>query len=551
MPKAQVSHRLAPPQAPASDRLDSWKEIAAHLKRDVRTLFRWEAQEKLPVHRHLHNGRSTVYAYRSELDAWRASRQPNRSASQKRRAMLAVLPFTSLGADPEHAYFSDGMTEELIAQLARLSPDRLGVIARTSVMRLKGTTQRLMVIGEELGVDYVVEGSVRCASGRVRITAQLIRVGDESHVWAECYERDLSDILLLQNEIARVIAGEIQVTVTPEESRHLARARRVDSDAYEAYLKGRFHWYKLSREHFDIAFDYFQLALKKDPSYALAHVGAAYVWLSRGDCGMVPSKEALARAKESAMKAMQIDDSLAEVHEIMAGIKLHSEYNWHGAEQSYQRAIELDRNHADAHFFYSDLLFSTRRPLEAEAESACALKLDPLNFLFRCFHGWHLVYLGRYDEAIVQLAQTLQTEPNYPAARLGLWGAFYKKGEYADALREAQTFFHLLGDEALANILTLDGEEARSEYASAMERAAEALSARAEHQHVPALRVARLYAHAGKKEEALSWLERGYEQHEAPMVHLQVAWDWGCLREHPRFQALLRLVNFPTLAMQS
>src|SRR5262249_17929929 len=145
--------------------------------------------------------------------------------------------------------------------------------------------ERVMTIGEGLGVDYIVEGSVRCDSGRVRITAQLIQVSDESHVWAECYERDLSDILLLQNEIARGIAAEIQVTVTPEENRRLARTRRVDSDAYEAYLKGRFHWYKLSREHFDIAFDYFQIALKKDPSYALAHVGVAYVWLSRGDCG--------------------------------------------------------------------------------------------------------------------------------------------------------------------------------------------------------------------------------------------------------------------------
>lgn len=186
------------------------------------------------------------------------------------------------------------MTEELIAQLGRLSPDRLGVIARTSVMRFKGTIERVMTIGKELGVDHVVEGSVRCDSGRVRITAQLIQVSDESHVWAECYERDLSDILLLQNEIARAIAAEIQVTVTPEGGGRLARAGRVNSDAYEAYLRGRFHWYKLSREHLDIAFDYFQLALKKDPDYALAHAGVAYVWLSRGDCGMVPSREAMA-----------------------------------------------------------------------------------------------------------------------------------------------------------------------------------------------------------------------------------------------------------------
>src|SRR4030095_8966911 len=317
MAKAQVSPRFGPPHPPAPDRLDSWKEIAAHLNRNVRTLFRWEAYEQLPVYRHLHKGRSTVYAYRSELDAWRAGRQPQRFASPKQKVMLAVLPFVSLGADAEHAYFSDGMTEELIAQLGRLSPDRLGVIARTPVMRFKGTTERVMAIGRELGVEYVVEGSVRADSGRVRITAQLIQVRDESHVWAECYERDLSDVLLLQNEIARAIAGEIHVTVTPEEGRRLARARRVDSDAYEAYLKGRFHWYKLSREHFDIAFDYFQLALQKDQNYALAHAGVAYVWLSRGDCGMVPPREAMTRAKASAMKALELDGSLSEVHELL------------------------------------------------------------------------------------------------------------------------------------------------------------------------------------------------------------------------------------------
>lgn len=184
-------------------------------------------------------------------------------------------------------------------------------------MRFKGTIERVTTIGKELGVDYVVEGSVRCDSGRVRITAQLIQVSDESHVWAECYERDLSDVLLLQNEIARAIAAEIQVTVTPD-GRSLARARRVDSDAYSAYLRGRFHWYKLSREHLDIAFDYFQLALKKDPDYALAHAGVAYVWLSRGDCGMVPSPEAMARARASAMRALELDDGLAEVHELLA-----------------------------------------------------------------------------------------------------------------------------------------------------------------------------------------------------------------------------------------
>lgn len=533
----------------ARERLDSWKEIAAHLNRDIRTVHRWEAEEKLPVHRHLHKKRSTVYAFRSELDAWRANRNPHRAASTRRRVMLAVLPFTDVGGDPDHTYFSDGMTEELIAQLGRLAPDRLGVIARTSVMRFKGVDRPVTEIGEDLGVGYVVEGSVRCNSERVRITVQVIHVRDQSQLWAECYERDLSDVLLLQSDIARAIAREIDVTVTPGKNRRPARARRVDSDAYEAYLKGRFHWYKLSREHLDVALQYFELALERDPRYALAHAGVAYVWLSRADCGLVPSREAMAKAKAAALKAMELDDGLAEVHEIMAAIKLHSEWDWQGAEREYQRAIELDPNHGDGHFLYADLLISTRRPREALAEGARGLELDPLNFFFQCFRGWHLAYLRRYDEAIAQLTKTIETEPNYPAAHLGLWGALYKKGMYADALREAGRFFDVLGDHEIAEVLTRG--RLKHGYAGTMQRAAETLAARADHQHVPALRVARLYAHAGSTESALEWLERAHTQHEAPLVHLRVSWDWDDLREHPRFQALLRSINLPAEQTQA
>jgi TolB-like protein/Tfp pilus assembly protein PilF len=535
-----MSHRSDPVLYAARDRLDSWKEIAAHLERDIRTVHRWEAEEKLPVYRHLHKKRSTVYAYRSELDAWRRNRAPRRPGSPG-RVMIAVLPFTDVGGHPERAYFTDGMTEELIAQIGRLSPDRLAVIARTSVMKFKSTDRGVTEIGQELGVAYVIEGSVRCASDRVRITVQLIQVRDQSQVWAECYEGDLADVLLLQNDIARAIARAIHVAVAPGDNGRLARARRVDSNAYEAYLKGRFHWYKLSREHLDIALRYFELALEKDPRYALAHGGVAYVWLSRGDCGFVPPHEAMAKSRAAALRAIELDDGLAEVHEIIAAIKLHSEWDWEGAEREYQRAIQLDPNHGDGHFLYSDLLFSMGRPEEALAESARALELDPLNFFYQCFRGWHLAYLHRYDDAIAQLTKTIESEPNYPAAHLGLWGCFYKKGMCTAALREAGAFFELLGDHEVAEVLR--SARVETEYANRMQRAADMLAARAGHQHVPALRVARLYAHAGLTASALEWLDRAYAQHEAPLVHLRVSWDWDNLREQPGFQALLRSIN--------
>jgi serine/threonine-protein kinase len=257
----------------------------------------------------------------------------------------------------------------------------------------------------------------------------------------------------------------------------------------------------------------------------------------------------MAKAKAATLKALELDDALAEIHEIMAAVKLHSEWDWQGAEREYRLAIELDPNHGDSHFFYSDLLFSMGRTQEGMAESARALELDPLNFLFQCFRGWQLVYLRRYDEAIVQLTRTLATEPSYPAAHLGLWGAFFKKGMYAEALREAGTFFDLLGHKQIGEMLTRERIEAG--YASIMHRAAEMLAARAEHQHVPALRVARLFAHAGATETALEWLERAYTRHEAPLVHLRVSWDWDGLREHPRLQALMRSINLPAQRPQS
>jgi TolB-like protein/Tfp pilus assembly protein PilF len=543
MRKVDLSLERRSAEPAARDRLDSWKEIAVYLKRDIRTVHRWEAQEGLPVYRHLHKKQSTVYAYRPELDAWRSSRALRPGSSPDPRVMLAVLPFANLSGDPAQDYFSDGLTEEVLAQLGRLHPECLGVIARTSVMQYKGTPKPVDRIGEELNVDYVLEGSVRRAAERMRITAQLIAVRDQSHLWAECYDRDLEDVLLLQNEIACAIAREIHVAVTPEGTRRLARARRVNSAAYEAYLKGRFHWYKLSREHLDIALEYFQLAAEKDPNYALAHAGIAYVWLSRGDCGLMPPRQAFPKAKAAALKAVALDDTLTEVHELLGNVRRHFDWDWSGAERAFQQAIKLDPNYADGHFMYADFLISLGRSEEAMAEMKRALELDPLNFLFRCFRGWHSVYLHRYEDAIAQLGETLRTEPHYPAAHLGLWGAFYQKRMYDDALAAAQKFFELLGDNELAD--TLGRGYVKNGYTGAMQLAAETLERRSELTHIPAVRIARLYAHAEAHDHAVDWLEKAHEEREPPLVHLRVAWDWDSLRDHPRFQALLRRMSFP------
>jgi Tfp pilus assembly protein PilF len=265
---------------------------------------------------------------------------------------------------------------------------------------------------------------------------QLIEAATDTHLWAETYDRDLRDVLLLQSELARAIARQIQLAVTPEETRRLATARPVNPEAYEAYLKGRYHYHKLSKEHFDAAQEYFNLALHKDPNCALAHAGIAATWLARGDSGHLPPREAWLEGRTALLKAMELDDTLGEVHVTMANLKFCHEWDWEGAEAAFQRAIRLNPNDADAHGFYSDFLISMRRSDEWATEIDLALQLDPVNFFLQCFYGWHLVYLRRDDEAIAQLLKTLKKEPNFPSAHLGLWGSFYQKQMYEEALAQ-------------------------------------------------------------------------------------------------------------------
>jgi eukaryotic-like serine/threonine-protein kinase len=461
-----------------------------------------------------------------------------RAGRRKPIRSVAVLPLADYSGDPEQEYFADGMTEALIADLAKLGA--LRVISRTSAMRYKGTNKSLPEIAAELNVDAIVEGSVLRAGSRVRITAQLIHAATDSHLWAENYEREMQDVLILQSEVARAIAGEIDVAITSEDHRRLEAARKVHPEAYEACLKGRFHWYKLSRDHMTTAEEYFRLALERDPNCALAYAGLANVMLVRADIGVVTAGEAYAGAISAAMKALLLDDTVAEVHVILANCRFLGEWDWSGAEMEFVKSIRLNPNYADAHFFYGDFLISMRREDEARAEVESALRLDPYNTFIQNFLGWHLLYRRQYDEALAQLEKTVRVEPDFPAARMGLWGALCQMGKFDKALAAAKEFFTLIRDTEVANILAGTGE---SGYRDAMRRAAEVMASRST--HVPAVRVARLFAHAGDSRQALDWLEKAYERHETPLIHLAVAWDWDVLHAEPRFRDLLRRMRFP------
>ncbi len=473
---------------------------------------------------------------------WRAHRGGGQtSPADAQIQSLAVLPLVNLSGDPQQEYFAEGMTDAITTDLAKLHAVK--VISRTSAMRFKDAQKPLPEIAHALGVDGILEGSVQRSAGRVRVTVQLIRAPSDVHLWAEVYDRDARDVLSLQGEIAQAIAREIKVVLTPEESSYLSHAGTTNSDAYDDYLKGQSHWYRLSREHMDTALGYFEQALQKDPNYARAYVGIGNVWMIRADAGFILPTEGFPKAKAAVGTALRLDDKLAEAHMLLGNIVGPYDHDWTQEEVEFRRAIELNPNSADGHFFYADYLVSTKRESEWRREIQRTLELDPLNPFFQCFYGWHLVYLGRHDEAIAQLRKVLDANPEFSSAHLGLWGAYYKKGMRGEALDEARRFFAVLGDHEVEAALSR-GYAAR-DYARAMRLAAETLAERSRRSYVPAVRIARLYAHAGNKDDVVRWLEKAYDRRESPLSHLGVAWDWDFVRDDPRFRELVRRSCLP------
>lgn len=451
---------------------------------------------------------------------------------------IAVLPLANLSGDPQQDYLADGITDALITDLGQIRA--LLVVSRQSVVRYKGSNRPLPEIARELGVDGVVEGAVQRSGGRVRVTAQLIYGKTDRHVWAQHYDLDARDLLKVQGEVAQDVAREIKATLTPDEASRLARTPRVNPEAYEAYLKGKFHWYRVSSGHYDRALSYFQLALDKDPSYAPAHLGVAMVWMMRGDAGFMPPVEAFPKARAAVLKALELDETLAEGRTYFAEVSLFDR-DWQAAEREFRRAIELNPNSADAHFMYADFLISMKRSKEWAPEMQRVQELDPLNPFFQCFYGWHLVYLKRYDEAITIMRKAVAAEPGFSSAHMGLWGAFYKKGMYEEALAEADKFYTALNDREVQDALRRGKVEGG--YRRAMHNGAEVLARRARQNYVPGVRIARLYAHAGEGDQAIGWLQKANERREPVLIHLNVAWDWDALRDDARFRGLVRQVG--------
>ncbi|MGO8792355.1 MAG: winged helix-turn-helix domain-containing tetratricopeptide repeat protein [Terriglobia bacterium] len=351
-----------------------------------------------------------------------------------RKIMLAVLPFQNLSGDPKQDFASDAMTEEMITHLGRLTPQALGVIARTSVMKYKGSKADVKTIGRDLRVDYVLEGSVRRAPGQIDITAQLIQTSDQTHLWAESYERPLSDLFTIERDIARRIAQSLALQLLPAREAALARATTVNTEAYEAYLEGLQRLREGTQTGFQDAAVSFGRAAEIDPNYALAYDGIARAYLQEADYHFISSDDALTRARPAIDKALALDESIPESHVLLAEALHLANPRDPGIERAYQRAIELNPSNADAHIAYALYLREARRYDEALAEAETAPRLDPLAPFSYVASGWVLLSMGRRDDAVREFNQSLAVEPNYPAGLYFLARAYEEQGRVPEAI---------------------------------------------------------------------------------------------------------------------
>ncbi|HVN63378.1 MAG TPA: hypothetical protein VMT58_01980, partial [Candidatus Binataceae bacterium] len=399
------------PEKSRGKRLNSWKEIAAYLQKDVRTVQRWEKGEGLPVHRKPHEKLSSVYAYESELEQWwTAGSHPapgaptlaGRPGAGAGRPALVILPLRNLSGDPEQEYFSDGLTEELIGQVGRIDPVQLGVIARASAMKYKESTKGIAQISSELGVRYVMEGSVRRNAAQVRISIALIRASDQTCLWSESYDRNLRDIIAVQTEVAHAVAMETAGKVSAAERSRMAANLSVDPDSYSAYLRGRYFWNRRAADSLEKALAYFEEAIALDRTYAPAYAGLAdcYVTLASIYVGARAPVEAMPKASAAAERAISIDPSLAEAHASLGQIQLRYQWDWPAAESCFKRSLELKPSYLPARQWYAVFLQTIDRVEDAMAEITHSLEMDPLSLTARTALEAALYLERKYDRVI-------------------------------------------------------------------------------------------------------------------------------------------------------
>ena len=472
---------------------------------------------------------------------WLRPDRPRTAASTPGRiTSLAVKPLDDFSGDTNQAYLSDGMTEALCSALGNISA--LRVPGRSSAMHFKGTQKTIQMMAKELNVDAIVEGSIQRAGNRILVTAQLIEAAEDRHLWATNYERDLSDFFKVQSEVARAIAAEIRVRLTPEDQARLARARTANPQVIEACLMGMHYYWQFSDEGATNALRHFRRAIEIDPTYAPAHAGAALAYGAAGWWGFWPPREAMPKAKMAAQRAIELDPAFPDGHIAMGFVKLDYDWDWPGAERAFKRALELSPNSSEAMDGYITFLCARGRFDEAVVMLKKALELDPVSPAFYTDLGWVYQYSGQFEQALAALRKALELDHSFFWAHNLLGITYQLMGKTAEALAEFQTMIQLAPDQpyALSSLGGSLGEAGRR--AEALKALAD-LDQLATKRYVTRTAQAGVYLAMGQKETALDWLEKAYEERDIEMPYLKVDPTLAPLRNEPRFQALLKKVG--------
>ncbi|MFN2386377.1 MAG: protein kinase [Thermoanaerobaculia bacterium] len=462
-----------------------------------------------------------------------------RGAARGASASVAVLPLRNLSGDPEQEYLADGMTEALIAKLAEIGA--LRVISHTSVAQYKEAKKTLPEIGRELRVDTIVEGSVSRSGDMVQVTVQLISAPTDTHLWAKSYQRRLEDLLALQNEVARSIAQEIDVVLTPDERSRMTSPPPHDARTHEAYLKGRFFMEQGSEEGLTKAFEHWQRALQIEPNYAPAHAGIARYWSSLPFYSTISPAETFPKARSAALKAIELDDRLAEAHAALAYVRAYYEWDWEEAAREFQRALDLRPNSSDVHFSYSRFLAAQGRLDEAIAEIRRAQLLDPLSLLLRANTGLLFYFARRYDEALEQLQKIRQSDPGFAVAHWGAGLVYEQQRKTSEAIAAFEKAASLSKS---ANIRSsLAHAYARAGRVKDARAVLDELSERAKKSYVPSYFFTLIHLGLGEKDAALEWLHRAFQERSTVLAYLRVDPRLAPLAGDPRFEDLLRRIG--------
>jgi TolB-like protein/tetratricopeptide (TPR) repeat protein len=590
----EPSFKIPPARMPTERRLDSWKEIAAYLNRDVTTVQRWEKREGMPVHRHQHAKGGSVYALRDELDAWAETRrscvdepetkpdveappisQDQRTSPRARRAGLwfalgtlvslclmaaawlafrhrapavassgirsvAVLPLRNLSGDPAQEYLADGITDALIGRLSGIHD--LRVISYTSVMRFRNPQESVPEIARVLGVDAVVEGSVIREGSRIRVTAQLIRGATDGHLWSASYDREMRDVLTLENEVAQLVAEKVEATVTGEERQRLAAARSIAPEVYESYLKGRFALtHGNGKAEMEQSISFFEDAIHRDSTFAPAYLGVAEAYMSLGSVFVgLPPAETRPKAISFARQALALDPNLVDAHVMLADV-LQEEWQWSEAESEYRRALELNPNDASARSGFASWLSCQGRTDEAMTWIRQARSLDPVAVPGDDV-AWILFQSRRYDEAIRESRSTLAIDPNDAFVFLVLGFALVANDQAMDAIPVLEKAESLSKGSSAVTGGLIQAYAHAGRRGDALRLLAE-LKQRRKAGYVPAAAFVNAYLGLGDNEQVFYWLEQAYREQSNILQFVKTGPQFDPIRRDPRFADLVHRVG--------